>query len=207
MAVATERQIKYLRHLAHERVMDLTPEQIDAHIETVIHEGRERVSIAIDRLLKMPVPGTPEPVSTPAMREYVHYTPNQWAGDCADCGGRVLPGIGFVVHEDGYNKVRHRDCETDYLPEGRYAVEKKDGALAFYIVNKNGLFIQASDNVHGVSNAVVPTIARKILADPVGAAARYGQAIGKCGRCGRTLTDEASRALGLGPVCAEGNWA
>ncbi|MES2342166.1 MAG: DUF6011 domain-containing protein [Pseudomonadota bacterium] len=26
--------------------------------------------------------------------------------------------------------------------------------------------------------------------------------MGECGRCGRTLTDEASRAAGIGPVCA-----
>lgn len=31
---------------------------------------------------------------------------------------------------------------------------------------------------------------------------RYGREIGKCGRCGRHLTDEVSRALGLGPECA-----
>jgi hypothetical protein len=32
---------------------------------------------------------------------------------------------------------------------------------------------------------------------------RYGMLIGKCGVCGRTLTDEESRANGIGPVCAE----
>lgn len=32
---------------------------------------------------------------------------------------------------------------------------------------------------------------------------RFGQEIGKCGRCGRPLTDDASRALGIGPVCLE----
>jgi uncharacterized protein DUF6011 len=31
---------------------------------------------------------------------------------------------------------------------------------------------------------------------------RYGQELGECGHCGRTLTDEASRAAGIGPVCA-----
>lgn len=30
----------------------------------------------------------------------------------------------------------------------------------------------------------------------------YGQEIGSCGRCGRELTDETSRARGLGPECA-----
>lgn len=29
----------------------------------------------------------------------------------------------------------------------------------------------------------------------------YGQHIGSCGKCGRTLTDEVSRSLGIGPDC------
>lgn len=36
------------------------------------------------------------------------------------------------------------------------------------------------------------------------AAALYGQKLGHCGRCGRTLTDEESRARGIGPTCAGG---
>ena len=35
-----------------------------------------------------------------------------------------------------------------------------------------------------------------------GALAAYGREIGRCGRCHRTLTDEDSRAAGLGPDCA-----
>lgn len=32
----------------------------------------------------------------------------------------------------------------------------------------------------------------------------FGQEIGRCGVCGKTLTDETSRAYGIGPVCREG---
>jgi hypothetical protein len=39
-------------------------------------------------------------------------------------------------------------------------------------------------------------------AGPEEAAKAYGRAIGRCGRCNRHLTDETSRALGLGPECA-----
>jgi hypothetical protein len=34
------------------------------------------------------------------------------------------------------------------------------------------------------------------------AMARYGMEMGRCGRCNRTLTDNVSRAIGLGPDCA-----
>lgn len=39
-------------------------------------------------------------------------------------------------------------------------------------------------------------------AEQAEAMALYGREIGSCGRCGRHLTDEASRARGLGPECA-----
>jgi hypothetical protein len=32
---------------------------------------------------------------------------------------------------------------------------------------------------------------------------RYGRATGNCSCCGRELTDPASIAAGIGPVCAE----
>lgn len=38
--------------------------------------------------------------------------------------------------------------------------------------------------------------------EQVEAMSLYGREIGSCGRCGRHLTDEASRARGLGPECA-----
>ena len=42
---------------------------------------------------------------------------------------------------------------------------------------------------------------RSVLVNPLEAAVRYGRALGKCGICGTTLTDEKSRELGIGPVC------
>jgi hypothetical protein len=42
-----------------------------------------------------------------------------------------------------------------------------------------------------------------IAGDPE-AGPRYGQEIGRCYRCNRTLTDQTSRDLGIGPTCREG---
>ncbi len=41
------------------------------------------------------------------------------------------------------------------------------------------------------------------IANDPDALARFGQELGKCGKCGRDLTDEESRAIGIGPVCRE----
>lgn len=65
------------------------------------------------------------------------------------------------------------------------------------------LKVQASDEEHPVRNrqareayinAIVEQGWKKCLL-------RYGQKIGKCGHCGRTLTNQESREYGIGPVC------
>lgn len=44
-----------------------------------------------------------------------------------------------------------------------------------------------------------------IAADPFTTAMNYGRLIGRCSRCGKTLTDERSRYYGIGPEC-EKHW-
>ena len=97
---------------------------------------------------------------------------------------------------------------TVTVEDGRYAVEH-EGTLKFFRV-KNGhragfvfLDVQASDDWHAIRNVTrIREIVAIIAQDPHAAMIRYGHELGECGRCGRTLTDEASRAAGIGPVCA-----
>jgi hypothetical protein len=46
------------------------------------------------------------------------------------------------------------------------------------------------------------TALQKIAAGPKAAAVLFGRETGTCGRCGSPLTNDASRARGLGPRCA-----
>lgn len=101
------------------------------------------------------------------------------------------------------------------VPAGRYAVDS-DGinATAFYRVARPSegrwagyvfVDLQVSDWYEPIRNhAAKVTILEKILkAGPQSAAERYGRELGKCGICGRTLTNDESRARGIGPICAE----
>lgn len=98
------------------------------------------------------------------------------------------------------------------VPAGRYAIEM-DGTLKFYVVDRpteghwagyTFVKVQASDETFPIKNrAMRQAILDRI--DEVGveeAMLRYGREIGRCGHCGRTLTNEESRARGIGPVCA-----
>lgn len=63
---------------------------------------------------------------------------------------------------------------------------------------------QASDELYRVRDIVrEEAVLNAVIADAQGALKRYGLELGSCGMCGRTLTDEASRALGIGPVCID----
>lgn len=96
------------------------------------------------------------------------------------------------------------------VPAGRYAVDTPNG-VRFYHVDKPSkgnwkgwtfVKIQASDDLHPVRSVAQRTgVLESIAADPRAASERYGRELGVCGVCGRTLTDEASRARGIGPIC------
>lgn len=97
------------------------------------------------------------------------------------------------------------------VPAGRYAVEE-DGTLKFFRVDRptegrwagrTFLKIQASDDLYNVRDPQRKfAILLAIAEDPRAASVRYGRELGKCGVCGKVLTDETSRANGIGPVCA-----
>lgn len=104
------------------------------------------------------------------------------------------------------------------VPEGRYAV-MIDDTLKFFRVrigkeNNNRwagfMFIDAGrGGNHGdLQWTAVKNVAYKkqildqiIEADPKTAGERFGREVGACYVCGRSLTDETSRALGIGPDC------
>lgn len=94
---------------------------------------------------------------------------------------------------------------------GRYALRGEDGVVRFYEVDKptegrwaGYTFVsqRASDERHAVRDrAQRERILAAIAADPDAAATLFGVELGICYACGRSLTDEESRRLGIGPVC------
>lgn len=99
------------------------------------------------------------------------------------------------------------------VAEGWYAIEDEDGILHFYRVDRpedgrwaGYTFVkeQASDDLYPVRGVDRKRdILAKIAADPRAALVRYGQEIGRCAICNRTLTNAISRYFSIGPVCGE----
>jgi hypothetical protein len=101
--------------------------------------------------------------------------------------------------------------EAPAVPAGRYAVTGEEGHTVFVKVDRptEGRWagyvfvkVQAGDDEHRVSRATEAALLAKIEAvGPQAAMIRYGLELGHCGHCGRTLTNEASREAGIGPIC------
>ena len=105
---------------------------------------------------------------------------------------------------------------TEDTISGRYAIDL-NGKLGFFKVDvvtegkwAGWTFVKriigggrGSDNLVPVKGSERSTVLNTIGSDPQGAMLRYGQEIGICGVCSRDLTDESSRAKGIGPICSE----
>ena len=153
---------------------------------------------------------------------------NRFAKPCADCGNVVDSGAGFAVsignqwatyHKVGEcgDKVKPFDLDTALadvrdcfiaLPSATgtndldfFGVRTAKQSKRRYIVRVIGGHPETM-----IKGAEARKVAERVLAlsayELDEAIVRYGLEIGRCGRCNRTLTDEASRARGLGSECA-----
>jgi hypothetical protein len=104
---------------------------------------------------------------------------------------------------------------TSNVPDGRYALSTPDasnGSISFYRVSTGrptgryaGIrFVTriSSDDELRLARQEQSRILSLISEDPQTARALYGQEIGRCGMCNRTLTSEY-RTLGIGPECSK----
>jgi Family of unknown function (DUF6011) len=192
-----------------------------AEVATSLVDGKA-ASREIDRLIALRKARTAEPAAE--AREQ-GCTPNRYPGDCRFCGSHVEARQGLLCRVDGRWAVEHKagQCSPSQgntaaspvtladVPAGHYAI-RSTGAndLVFYRVDRptKGNYagrtfvkmIVGGKPDQNVRRDHVAGILERIAADP-DAGTRYGQELGQCCQCNRTLTDETSRRLGIGPEC------
>jgi hypothetical protein len=130
--------------------------------------------------------------------------------DMREVAGRVSDNVWAPVNElrNAIKPHLHRKVRNAIM--GHYAV-REEAVVKFYRVKlvtggnwAGKVFVeaQASDDFYPVRNpATLAQVLGAIMVDPHAAEELYGQELGQCYRCNRTLTDETSRALGIGPEC------
>lgn len=124
-----------------------------------------------------------------------------------------MPGTNSPAVEVAVKVAKTYDPYID-VPNGYYAVPDASEAdrIHYYRVSRRTVGMRdyvnvqemASDELYPVrpwqrANGVLEAIR---AAGPRDAATLFGTTIGRCCRCGRTLTDADSRAAGIGPDCA-----
>ncbi len=90
------------------------------------------------------------------------------------------------------------------IREGRYAYTADGGATAdHYRVRRDGkIVVWTAGGEWPYTGKGLNEALTWIKANPREAAELFGQLTESCGRCGRDLSDDDSRARGLGPICA-----
>lgn len=99
------------------------------------------------------------------------------------------------------------------LPESRYALVRKDGAIDFFEVKRIGPGRSMIFQLHGAPGSfrrvAIPVrfqhfAATHILEEtPEVSGLRFAAKVGECARCGSPLTQSKSRERGYGPKCWE----
>lgn len=92
------------------------------------------------------------------------------------------------------------------IPDGNYAI-RENGVVKFYRVSTNGQWknvqVRASDQLYPIRGKAGIAILHQIVRAGLEASQMlFAQELGRCWRCGKSLTDEDSRARGMGPDCA-----
>lgn len=229
---ATSKQIDFIGRLIAERARGNSIADVDAFMNVIRGQRLTGAgaSALINTLLAQPKDA---PVPTPGepVVEAPTYRSNNYAGACGTCGKRVQAREGRIEKLNGRWVTFHLDggCPTDLqaklnelladLPDGYFAVPYigRDAGrtdLTFLGVRSrtNGdRFIVHVVGGHGETDDLSFEWCEKAVAalrhfNLEQSAQIYGQELGHCGRCGRTLTNEASRYLGIGPECATKGW-
>lgn len=188
-------QLAYIAKLAAALGRELDTPRDRAHASRIIDAAKRELATrpAADR--------APRP-ATEGQRSYLA---DLLATRAHDHGELDLDAVTFAQASamiDTLSRAPRATAPEHGIREGRYAYQPVDGPASFYRVSRTGrIYIQAGPAEHpyrGRLNAALEWI----KANPRDAAALYGQLLEHCGRCGRELTDEDSRARGLGPDCA-----
>lgn len=192
---ATDPQLNFIGILLEERAL---PEDALERAKARLAQGLT-MSLAsewIQRLKGYPrKDGTVRPADAAASPQYVNVAYEECATDAG------VKRVGFLTGL------------ANPIPRGSYALvqdppTKSGNDITFYklwIGERFGwrLYVCHGPEQTEMGRTSALTVLSQIAANPGEAATRFGLNIGKCGVCGRRLTNAASRERGIGPVCAE----
>ncbi len=231
-ATATPRQIDFIATLVAERKATCGVTDVDAFMQVLADQRLTKTgaSALIDNLLSQKPDAKVAPAADTAPVAAAQRR-NGYAAKCERCGKQVPAQGGSLNKVGGRWVTAHFDgeCPLDLqaelnqllaeIPKGYYAIpfiglDAARNDLTFLAVGMKDNGDRTLRHVvggHGELDGMSIEWCRRAVAGLNAtslevAAATYGQEYSHCGRCGRSLTDDASRARGIGPECATKLW-
>lgn len=218
VSTITPKQQSFVRSLLEERLDVLGIDDVDSYIR---EKGIDRLtarsaSLVIEQLKGIPCARRPEHAHLPEGRVIV----NRYTKPCVLCTQPVEAGQGYAIQTtSGWQTAHHKaDCveapsTLESIDVGYYAFPSITGNndLDFFAIHTNRGVKEIHRIIGGHPDQRVNSVERVRVSEYLeslsreelfNAQALFGREIGKCGRCGRHLTDETSRAIGLGSDCA-----
>lgn len=199
----TEGQLRFIASLARDLGTELETPRDKSHASLIIDRAKKALAAR---------PAAARPVR-PATENQCAYLRSLVAEretpvDPANAD-RITPEVtGFDLARqliDAYTALprRARAVPSHGIREGRYAFTPDGGTTTeFYRVTRTGRIKVWTAGGEWPYNGKLNAALTWIAANPREAAALFGQLTETCGRCGRELSNDDSRALGLGPDCA-----
>lgn len=203
---ASEAQANFIRSLA--RDLGLTEETTDAALARCKTKGD--ASKLIDtmkgelatRRREGTIPAAPERKATERQRELIANLLTERVYEPEVDVDSLNPAQASELIDRLFAAPRAK-VAAHGIREGRYAYSPDGGTTAdHYRVCRNGRIVVWTAGGEYPYNGKLNEGLEWIKANPREAAELFGRLVGSCGRCGRDLSDDDSRARGLGPVCA-----
>lgn len=202
----SDAQLRFIASLSRDLGYDLQTPRDKSHASLIIN-GAKKALEELRKAGKAPA-GRPARPATQGQQEYVadlllnrtHEHPSD-----LDVTALTFEQASALITE--LREAPRAKVAAHGIREGYYAFSTDGGQTAdHYRVTRNGTIrVWSAGGEHpyrGKLNAGLEWIKD----NQRDAAALFGRLIGTCGRCGRLLSDDDSRARGLGPVCASKGW-
>lgn len=207
----TERQLSYCRALLDERDLFQSPKFFDlvngmdegeytryiAHLKdvTLPQLSKAKASELIGKLTALPKKANAKPRATAGPWSPQPLNQNEFTEEKDLVFGMVRGDK--VVPRGSYCIERLNDRQLNELNFYSVWIDKVEGEIRWSVKQ------YISDSLTKIARSHQYAVLDAIGQAPAAAAMRYGLEKKRCGICHRKLTNDVSRARGIGPVCAE----
>jgi hypothetical protein len=200
---ASPAQLRFIASLARDLGRELETPADKKHASRIIDAAKTELDKA-RRTGTAPAPAArPERKATERQVEFLADLLNERAHDLGEIDPAELSAARASALITELLDAPRAAVAAHGIREGRYAYTTDGGATAdHYRVRRDGKIVVWTAGGEWPYNGKLNEGLEWIKANPREAAELFGRLTESCGRCGRDLSDDDSRARGLGPVCA-----